>query len=237
MSVSDVTLQGPGSGTGSGIYFDQSAGTAVAGLEIRDVNIVNFCGDNVYLNTPITSTFTNVRCQISPSCTSTGYAFHTLSGTSLAFHACYADGQFLTGYYLDSLHYSSLAGCAADSTSRAYYLTSCQCVTLTGCGCESNTIGTAPYSGYGFVVNGGLSNSLDGCRVYKNPSVAFWATGSAKHTTLTSCDENAPAAGATASYKVDSGSTAVATNLGWSTQPSFATGTTYLIQSTGPTTY
>lgn len=105
---------------------------------------------------------------MSLSFTSTGYAFHTLAGTSLVFTACYADGKFLTGYYLDGLHYSSLAGCAADSTCRAYYLNNCQSVTLTGCGSESNTVGTAPYGGYGFVVNGGLSNSLDGCRVYQD---------------------------------------------------------------------
>src|SRR5262249_53002509 len=154
------------------------SGAAVAGLEIRDVNIVNFCGDNVYLNTPITSTFTNVRCQISPSFTSAGYAFHTLSGTSLVFNACYATGKFLTGFYLDGLHYSSLVTCAADGTCRAYYLNNCQSVTLTGTGCESNAIGTAPYLGYGFVVNGGQSNSLNGCRSYRNPSAAFWATGS-----------------------------------------------------------
>jgi hypothetical protein len=237
LSVSDLTLLGPGSGTGSAIYFDQSTGSAVAGLEIRNVNIVNFCGDNVFLHTPITSTFTNVRCQISPSFTSTGYAFHVLSGTSLVFDACYATGKFLTGYYLDGLHYSSLVSCAADGTCQAYYLNSCESVTLTGSGCEANVIGTAPYGGYGFVVNGGQSNSLDGCRVYRNPSVAFWAANSARHTTLTSCDEVGPASGASASYKIDSGSTAVITNPGWTTSPNFAAGTTYLIQSTGATPY
>lgn len=237
LSVTDLTLQGPGSGTGSGVYFDQSTGSAVAGLEIRDVNVVNFCGDAVFLNTPITSTLTNVRCQISPSSTSAGYAFHVLSGTSLVFNACYANGAFLTGYYLDGLHYSSLDACAADGNNRSYYLNDCESVTLTGSGCESNVIGTAPYGGYGFVINGGQSNSLDGCRSYKNPSIAFWATGSARHTTLTSCDEVGPATGATASYKIDSGSTAVVTNPGWTTSPTFASGTTYLIQSTGPTTY
>ena len=62
---------------------------------------------------------------------------------------------------------------------------------LTGSGCESNMIGTSPYLGYGFVINGGL----------------------------------------------DSGPTAVVTNPGWTTATSFASGTTYLIQSTGPTTF
>jgi hypothetical protein len=124
---------------GSGIYFDQSAGPAAAGLEIRDVNILNFCGDSVFLNTAITSTFANVRCQISPSFTSTGYAFHVLSGTSLVFDACYANGAFLTGYYLDGLHYSALNGCAADGTNRAYYLNNCQDVALTGPGARSRS--------------------------------------------------------------------------------------------------
>jgi hypothetical protein len=139
LSVSDLTLAGPGSGNGSGIYFDQSAGPAAAGLEIRDVNILNFCGDSVFLNTAITSTFANVRCQISPSFTSTGYAFHVLSGTSLVFDACYANGAFLTGYYLDGLHYSALNGCAADGTNRAYYLNNCQDVALTGPGARSRS--------------------------------------------------------------------------------------------------
>lgn len=228
ITVRDLTLQGPGSGTGSGIFFD-ATNLGPASLDIQDLTILSFGGDGMFLNTPITSTFSNIRCQAS----SGAYAFHTINGTSLVFSACYANGPFRTGYYLDGLHYSALLGCAADGTQQAYYLNNCQNVTLTGCGCESNTVGTAPYLGYGFVVNGGVSCALDGCRNRGNPSVAFWVTGSAGHTTLTACEETAPASTATASFKVDAGSGAVLTGPGWTTPAALATNTTYMVTPNG----
>lgn len=238
MSVTDLQLLGPGTGTGQGIVFDDGT-AAVAGLEFRNVHILNFGGDAVLLNVPITSTFTNVRCEVDASVAASGYAFHVLGGTSLVFNACYAVGVFKTGYYLDSLHYASLLACAADSTNQAYYLNNCEDVTLTGCGCESNTIGASPYGGYGFVVNNGLGNSLNGCRIYRNASVGFWMKGNSIRTTLTSCTEMDPAATSQLAFKVDSGSTAILTNCGWGTVNggSFAAGTSCLIGPNAPIKY
>jgi hypothetical protein len=231
MTISDLQLQGPNAGTGQGISFDGSTGAA-AGLEIRNVFVVNFGGDAVYLNTAITSAFTNVRCQAK----SGGYAFHAVSGTSLVFNACYANGSFKTGYYLDGVHYSSLAGCAADSTNQAYYLNNCEDITLTGCGCESNTVGAGQFGGYGFVVNGGRGNSLNGCRVLATPSRAFWATGNSVRTTFTSCTEIDAAATATTAWQVDSGSTAILIACGWGivNGGDFASGSTYQLTPAGP---
>jgi hypothetical protein len=223
ITIRDVQLAGPGSGTGRGIGFLFSA-SALAGISLENVFVQNFGGDNVHIETPITSVLTNVRSQ-----SSGGHDFFLNNGTSVALTACYANAVTGAGngFEFDAMTYMQLDACASDSitAANAYHFDGCGSVVATGCGAEN------PLNGY--KIDGGSANIvLLGDKVLGETGIGYWVTGNSAFCFLMGCREASPGAGATASFQVDAGSTAFVIDPQNTTGTNYSPGTVNLFQST-----
>src|SRR6185437_2127535 len=117
-----------------------------------------------------------------------------------------------------------LNGCGSDSNAIGYSINGSSAVVLNGCGSEACATG--------FKVLGAAANiSLLACKVQTVTSIGFQVTGSSVFCFLLACREASPN-GATASFQVDSGSTATVINPQNSTATNYAAGTVNLFQST-----
>lgn len=218
--IRDLQLVGPSSGSGDGIHLDKvTAGPA--SVLMSNVFVLHFGGHGVYMNTPITSTLIGVRSQ-----NNGGDGFHTVGGTSVAFVACYGNGNTGKGYYLAGTpSYCSLQGCACDSNAIGYQVDSGHCIAFSGCGAEATT-------GNSFVISGGTNNTLLSCTVSNNPAIAFWVTASSLHASLIGCLENSVSGSPTASIQVDAGCSVTLIDSGTVTNKSLAANTTNQISTT-----
>jgi Pectate lyase superfamily protein len=200
ISIRDIKLVGPASGSGHGVNFTRSANGALPLLNFENLNISNFGSDGIALSNPIVTTMRRVDCLFNG-----GYGFNIYgviggaSGTSVSMTSCYANTNTTAGYRFYNMVYSSLSGCAADSNPIAYLFDASSGIALTGCGAEANTVNS-------FKITGGSSAiSLVSCRTFDSHGDAIYVTGSSIAITLVSCVEAGPHAGATSFIKTDAG--------------------------------
>ena len=152
ITVRDLQLTGPSSGTGRGIAFLYSA-SAVASINLENLIVQDFGGDGVHLETVITSALVMVRSQ-----SNGGHGFFANNGTSVSFKACYANANTGNGYELDAMNYMQLDSCAADNDTIGYSINGSSAVVLNACGSEDCTDG--------YKVLGASANIvLQGCKV------------------------------------------------------------------------
>lgn len=219
ITVRDIQLSGPSSGTGRGIAFLHSS-QAVAGINLENVIVQDFGGDGIHLETVITSALTKVRSQ-----SNGGHGFFANNGTSLSLKACYSNANASNGYELDAMNYMQLDSCAADSNTIGYSVNGSSAVVLNACGSESCTDG--------YKVLGASANIvLQGCKVIGETGIGFWITGSSTFCFLLGCREATPGVGATASFQVDSGSAAIVVDPQNTTGNNYSAGTVCLFQPT-----
>ena len=199
--MADMGLQGPNSGTGTGLKLARSVSANTRYIDLKNVYIRQFGQDGIDVSNSIVSSYENVNCENNGRY---GFYFHGdsgVAGTSTTFQSCYANTNTTAGFNIDTMAYSTLTGCAAQGSPTNFLLSSCQGVTLNACGSEAMSSG-----GTGFKVNAGFGVKLDGCFDLTNRGKAFWFTGSHLNGTIQNCTEQSPGAGATASFQVDSGS-------------------------------
>ena len=204
LTVSDLWLQGPSSGSGVGILFDISANTSVPYTRVSRVTISRWGSHGLYLDTPIVSQFDSVVSMLNG-----GDGFHptaAVSCTSCGFSSCYANANQGTGYFLVNLQYSVLDSCAADNNGNGYDLSGCHAVTLTGCGAEATTTDN-------FVFQSGSGNSVVGCWVYHNNATGILAENGESKLTLIGCTENSPLGGASSFVNAASGTSGALLNV------------------------
>jgi hypothetical protein len=205
-TIQGITLNGPGSGTGKGIYSTLSVLNNQQDLTFRDLMIVNFGGTGLELLQPVASTFQNVTTN-----SNLGHGFYIhgnlsggAAGTSCSFISCYANTNSLIGYWINNMTYCAFDGCAADSNGVGYQIDTSECVTLNGCGAEQQ-LAQNGYDGTSFKITGSNNVVLNAPWTYDQGAVMVWVTGGSQAVTLLSVDEHSPAAGATASIKTDAG--------------------------------
>lgn len=231
ITIRNLQIQGPGSGSGRGIagHFTTQA---LAGLDITNVFIANMGGEGLYLETPITSVFRNVRCQT--NAVNGSSEFRINNGTSCTFEGCYANAGGGIGYFINGLHYSAFNGCAADTITAnnngAYFIQAGLGLSFNGCGNESSTTGFK-------ITSSSKAITLNGCRTYRQTQWAFLITGTSTGIVINGCMEDSPQVGATASIQVDSGSQAVVINPVTTTAQVYAAGTAFVITQTGGTAH
>lgn len=205
VTIKDLQLQGPASGSGNGIVLTRSSNANVHYIRMDGVYIRQFGNDGVAISNCIVSKFDRV---ITENCGRYGFYLYGVvagaAGTSVAFDACYANTNTTAGFVLYNMVYSNLSGCASEGHPTNFLIDTCQGVVLTGCGSEVMTSG-----GTGFKVTGGFGITLVGCWDLTNKGKAYWITGSAYSINLIGIVENSPGVGATASLKVDTGSTGI----------------------------
>jgi hypothetical protein len=228
VTVSDMTVTGPSSGSGNGIHFTLSANANLSLIKLANLKVSHFGSHGVYCNGLIVSTLEGVDALLNGG--DGFYLTAPTAATSVSLTGCYANQNTSYGYLLNKMQYCSLAGCAADSNGYGYYLSACHAVTLTGCGAESNTSDA-------FILSAGSGNTLAGCWVYANKHYGIHVTGAEKAASLIGCTENSPAAGAVNFIITDTGTSAVVMNETGVTADSYAAGTAYSIASTGGTVH
>jgi hypothetical protein len=224
VAIKEMQLLGPGSGTGIGIDFTLTNNAANVYIDLSNVSILSFGSHGIFMQNPIVSDFRKVVVQ-----TNGGDGFHIVgktfpgaAGTSVNFHACYANGNTNIGYYLYNMVYTNLSACAADSNAAGYVFDNCQSVNASGCGAEAQV-------GHSFRMNASYGVSLNSCWVYNNNSIGIYVTGNTNTAVITGCTDNSPLGGATAFIKVDSGSHATLSANHNTTANSLASGTTNIL--------
>lgn len=227
LTISNLTVKGPSSGSGIGIDLQPGAANRNALVVLEDLHVVNWGSHGLFLDTLIVSVIRNVNSEANG-----GDGFFLTSattvGTSVTMTGCYANantGSF--GYLIKNMQYSTLIACANDNSSHTgYELLTCSGVSLVNCGCE-----VAGANGY--ILTGGTNNSLLGCRCFNNNAIAAWVTGSEKNAIIDNFVEVAPIGGATASVQTDAATSAVVTSPAIVTAASYSAGTAFVITSAG----
>ena len=232
-----LQVNGPGSGVGSGIGINLAWTTARpnAFLSFEDLLVESFGGHQIKIQNPIVTGFKNVVTG------GAGRGFWLTgvpggaAGTSVSMDSCYAVGCGAEGYYLSTLTYSALNGCASDTNEIGYALAGCQGVTLNGCGAEGTLTGGS-LDGSSFKIEDDTAGShcyavkLDSCWSYNNDAVAFNIGANQHSVTLIGPTENTPLGGATASVQTGAGSSVTILGESVTTAMNLASGTTTILQ-------
>lgn len=235
-SIEDLTITGPGSGTGVGVLVEANSGAAnVTSCSFQDVTISGFGSHGFEL-------VNGVGCQLNTVNVSSvgGHGLFLSGGTGNSLSNCFTNGGASTqqGFQLTSANYTTLNGCKAFGCGGGFQVTGGSANQLTGCGADT-IVAANGQDGSGFKINGGTVHTITSCYSNINKAVAFYVTGSAVAATVDSVQEFAPSS-ATASIKVDAGSTAAAIENAVVTATSYAAGTTTVLSGgaftlTGPT--
>lgn len=230
LSLADIQLFGPGSGSGCGLKLTRSIADATPKISLTNVVVYNFGSDGVDISNPIVSTFVGVSAIANGG---HGFDLHGVdggaAGTSVSMVGCYGNANQQAGYNLRKLAYSSLQGCAADHNGIGYLIEASEGITLVGCGCETPTNRSAGYPGIGYKVTGSTSVGLLNTWLTGSLGVGWLVTGSSTAVQLIGPRESAPSGGATAFVKVDAGSRAALLDAAGTTPHSLAAGTTTIL--------
>lgn len=219
LSVKGLRVVGPGSGSGDGLHLSRNTNAATNYIELSDAIFRTWGGNGISISNPIVSAFTQVRCENNGSNGFYLYGVGGIAGTSMALSGCYANNNIRYGYYLDTMVYCSLNGCAAESNARDYYLVNCQAIALNGCGSENN-------GGFGWNIEGGHGIGLYSCWLYTNNGVGVYVHGNALAVTVVSLVDNTPGGGASACVQCTLGSKLALFNVHNTTANVLASGTT-----------
>lgn len=226
VTISDLRISGPGSGTGTGIKFTRSAAAATQGINMKNVTALLFGVDGIELSNPIVSTFERVTTITNGA---KGFNIHGVTGgaagTSCSFTACYANTNATTGWYFENMVYTSLSGCAADGNTTGYHFKTCQSLIAAGCGGEGNIA-------KGFAIEGGFGVTLSAPWVYNNRGIGIDVLGAAGTVTVIGATDNTPNGTATNFIKTIAGVRVALINCTNITANSLAAGTvTTLVDS------
>lgn len=211
-----ISIDGPGSGSGMGVYFTITANPATQYVAMRDCMVKNWGSDGVNITVPMVSNFQGVIAQTNGGC---GFNINADSdsgpaGTSCQFSSCYANANSTGGYRLRNMAYSQLSGCAADSNPVGYELYQSSGISLDGCGAESNTTGV--------VVNGGSAVSLNALYFYGSKGACVQIADGAKAVSISGLIEIEPASSASACVTTDATSFAILSGISNVAPNSFA---------------
>jgi len=230
LRVEDLMVIGPGQGvgTGHGIYCTGD-GTSddidTFYLSLRNVMVKQFGHDGVHVDSPVAIDLVNVTAK------EVGVdAFYLYGGTSASLVACYGHHATSNAFVLESMHYSSLIGCAADNCVNAYKLDGSEGIALIGCGAEVN-------SGDGLQITGGsVGITASSLWVDNAGSTSVHVEDGSTGVTLVSPREGTTASTATWFVSVDSGCEATVIAPDSHTASNYA-GTVTLLDSSGSASF
>jgi hypothetical protein len=227
VSISSLGVTGPGpaSGTMSGIYLEPVDVVALNYVSMRDLRVQNFGGDGIHVVRTIVSVFDRIL-----AATNGGYGISLpapddtgAGGTSCVLNACYGNGNLTGGFRIHRMSYTSLNGCAADSSPVGYQIDLSYGVTLNGCGAEDCVTGIE--------INGGGGNLITGGVIYASRGTCVHITGGATGCGVAHLVEVAPntASGALKCIKTETGTHTVVTAVTSVKAMDYATGTVQVL--------
>jgi hypothetical protein len=223
-SIADLCINGPNSGTATGVQILLGSHGDSRYLNFTNVTIQRFGVDGLEIDTPIMSSFTKVITYGNLRYGFNLRASNTSAGTSAFYNACWAHYNGSNGWNIDHQVYSSFEACGSDfNTLAGFNINNCQGISIVGTGAESNT-------GNSFKIGGASYNvSLLSCWSFQNSSIALYVTGNSIATQVIGFHENTPTGTPTASIKVDAGSTVSLLGYFVVTAMSLATNTTMIL--------
>lgn len=207
ITVTNLSIQGPGSGSGDGIHFQWSTDQNFYGVGIYDVLVTNFGGSGIYVETGLMANYRRVTSAFNGT-----YGFYINGGTSSTFQSCWAEGNASYGWYVGGA-YMSWNGCGADGNGTGWYLNDCQSCSFNGCGAENNTTD-------GMDIVGGYSNEIHGFWVSNNHYGIH--VSSTSYRVVISGMLESPLSGAVYSIVTDGGSIVTLLNNGLNTPTNLA---------------
>jgi hypothetical protein len=193
-------------GTGHAIDLTRSVNPDTHFVTMENVHVQNAGGSGIRVSNPMVSKLD--RCVV----TNCGRGFELygvpggMAGTSVKMAVCYANNCAREGYSLSKMTYMSLDGCAADHNGVGYHLFDCDGVALTGCGAEL-TAAKNGLDGTSFLVENSRGITITSAFTWSNAADAIRVGGGSQNITITGTVENGPTATATASIRVQPGST------------------------------
>ncbi|ROO82574.1 pectate lyase-like protein [Actinocorallia herbida] len=204
LTIKDLQLQGPGSGSGDGLVLTRSVEGNVRYVRLDSVYVRLFGGDGVAISNCIVSSFDQV---VAENC-GRGWWLHGVvagaAGTSVSLNSCYANTNTGAGFHILNMAYLALNACASEGHPKNFLFEDCQGIAVNACGSEVMTSG-----GIGFEIDGGFGITLTSCWDLTNRGVAYQVGGGATNINLIGIVENTPGVGATASLKVLAGCTGI----------------------------
>ena len=219
--VQDLSITGPASGSGYGMYGLINSGNNNLRLVLRNLVISTFGVSGMYLRSPITSVIENILSQGNGL-----HGFETNNGTSTTYIGNYALNNLTgIGHYFQGGTYWAMEGCASDYNGQGYMIAGVAGMSLNGCGCESINAAGA-YDGTYYKISGSSGVTLNGCYAYNNSAVAYWVTAASTNVSLNNCTETPYLPGApTASFKTDAGTMTSLDGLTYTTARALTAGT------------
>jgi len=176
-----LTFRGPGiNAVGGGkLNFTRLNNSNIPGLILRQVSLRGIADSAIFVNTPITSVFSQVLMKYFA-----GNGLHLYAGgTSVKVANCYAITGTKSGFYLDGMAYCGLEECAAEVVGIGYEIINSFNITAKSCGAESQVNRSTGWPGHGWKIDGGEEIMLLGCYSRDLPQVSnrhVLVTGSAK---------------------------------------------------------
>lgn len=160
LRLENLILKGPGidAASGGSMNLTRTNNANLAHLVFRNVMLRDIAGTGLFINTPIMSTFDNVKIL---NCAGDGFSLY--GGTSCVLRNCYGITVTQSCFKLNTMAYSALIGCAAEVGGIGYELVGSFSVTLDSCGAEMNIYRSASYQGDDFKIWGGYGNTLKSC--------------------------------------------------------------------------
>lgn len=167
ITIKDMSILGPASGTGNGIYLSSTGTYATFDCVLSGMFIKGFPGGaGIVTEDLCTSQISHVRIE---TCLE---GFHIgengtsgFGGTSVLMTSCYAVACTNRGYFIDKVQYSNFISCATDSCGVGYWISTCTSLAFNGCGAETTVDTSTTYPGHGFYINNGSTSiSLNSCQ-------------------------------------------------------------------------
>lgn len=216
--ISNLRLEGTGSGTGNGIYLKNTGSGGshppFTYFSFRDLYIASMGNYGINVESLIVSVLDRI---IVESC-GNGFMFngdaantgYSTVNTSLTVNSCYANGiKSGIGYNVQSNTYLSFNACASDDNGKGYLVNLSNVIVFNGCGNEyANPTTASP--GNAYTVTNSTQITFNTCYSYQCKA-SSWIVNTNSNATLISCQENTPIS-ATASLNVDGSSTATTIN-------------------------
>lgn len=200
VTIEELTLIGPGAGTGIGMHFIYVA-QVTSYLTLRSLNLQSFGSDGIRVDRCIVSIVDKVISQGHLE-----HGFSVLDGTSINFISTFALSCNRAGYNINSMNYLAMVGTAADFCGIGYRIVGSREISMIGCGCEESRNLTATYNATGVFIDSSFNCVINGMEDFGNNNISVHVTGSSTGIVITGFRENTPNGTATSSIKVDAGS-------------------------------
>jgi hypothetical protein len=181
--IEELTILGTNAGTGQGIYFSRDTTPTLLinyRINMRRVMVQLFGGDGIHIEQCIVSSFDTVETQSNKG---HGFNFHGIdpgpgaSGTSVAFTACYANGNSFAGFRIYNMTYCALNACASDSSGVGYLVEQSSGITLNGCGVEAPVNTSTTYPGDGIQIRDSAGVIVNTGFLYEITRYGVWVRG------------------------------------------------------------